>query len=225
MTWLSFFESPFWVALNTISTIWWIINVIVATTAAVFSFARGLPTFLAILAGPCVFLAMTASTYCGLKAYDRFFIKKPCLVPVEYPFTVYKGIGDGLPVIAVSFRNDGMVSATNVMANIEYSRNKSEFVVAYGLWTNRPFPTLIERGGTKSVIVAVKDGNKFFAVSDMTPATYGMDSRAIQSGELTGGDWNITVILSADDFRHAYHFVLSIAEDGRVRMWRIKSSH
>lgn len=114
----------------------------------------------------------------------------------------------GRSCFIISFRNDGWADATNVIAHIGYCNElgTQKFLVDYGGWIE---PSMnIPRGHTKNLIIAVTEDEKNFAVSDTGPATNYIQSKLVQVGEITPGDWMIQVTLSADNFRREYLFDL-----------------
>jgi len=144
----------------------------------------------------------------------------PNLVPVNFSADFIHNLGSGSPVFVISFLNDVITSsaaAEQVKASIKYSRDEEKMFVEYGVWTDRMFPEiLIGRGDTKNLIVALKDGDDYFAVSDMAPATWGTDSRVQSRGKLTCGDWKLSVILTAERFRKEYRFIFTVTDDGKA---------
>lgn len=142
----------------------------------------------------------------------------PDIKAVTYKAAFAKGIGTGKSCFIVSFRNDGWADATNVIAHIGYSCKSSgqKFLVDYGGWIE-PMPIMnIPRGHTKNLIIAVTENGKNFAVTDISPATNYTDFRLVEVGEITPGDWEMLVTLSADNFRRDYVFDLTVVPDASV---------
>ena len=118
----------------------------------------------------------------------------------------------------VAFRNDGWSGAMNVISHITYVGNGRTLVVDYGCWVEHELVLNVPRGHTRNLIVALTDNDgKNFSVSDIGPATNYTQSRIVSIGELTPGDWNMTVTLSADNFRRNYVFDFRVERDSSIQ--------
>jgi hypothetical protein len=76
--------------------------------------------------------------------------------------------------------------------------------------------THIRRGHTKNLIFALRDEGKTFAVTDMAPATNYTEFRLDRVGEITAGEWKVTVNLTAESYKCDYRFILTAETDGGV---------
>lgn len=118
----------------------------------------------------------------------------------------------------LTFRNDGFANATNVIAHITYVGNGRNIVVDYGCWVEHELILNIFRGHTKHLVVALTDTDgKNFAVNDIGPATNYTQAQMVSVGELTPGDWKMTVTLSADNFRENFVFDFRVVHDGSIQ--------
>jgi hypothetical protein len=126
-------------------------------------------------------------------------------------------IGSGKKCFVLSFRNDGAVDATNVIAHIAYTRSpRHSMVVDYGAWIEHEPIINIFRGYTKRLIFAVLEDGKNFAVTDTGPSSNYTDPRVESVGEIVPAKWQMVVTLSADDFRKNYVFNVIVSDGGNL---------
>jgi hypothetical protein len=139
-------------------------------------------------------------------------------------------LGAGKNCFVISFRNDGMADATRVMANIGYAGGRGQrMLVDYGAWIEHRPAIDIHRGHTKNLIFAVTDDGKNFAATDIAPATNYTEFCLETVGEITPGEWQMIITLTADRYRSEYAFILTVGSDGsmlarpypRRRLYRI----
>ena len=141
----------------------------------------------------------------------------PDIKAVTYKAAFAQGIGEGKSCFIMSFRNDGWADATNVIAHIGYiSSSGYKMLVDYGGWIEHMPVMNIARGHTRSLIIAVTDAGKNFAVTDIGPATNYTQFRLMEVGEIATGEWKIIVTLSADKFRRDYAFDLTVGQNGSL---------
>lgn len=125
--------------------------------------------------------------------------------------------GTGRSCFVLAIRNDGLADASNVIAHIGFiGASGQRFLVDYASWLEHEPILNIPRGHTKNVILAVSEGNKNFAVTDLGPPTNYTVARLEEVGEVTSGNWNMILTLSADNFRREYSFDLEVTLDGSL---------
>jgi hypothetical protein len=163
----------------------------------------------------------------------------PDIKAVNFKAMFAHGLGEGKSCFVISFRNDGLRDATNVMAHIGYAAGSGQrMLVDYGRWIEheypvpdhlvekidwermggmQPQPTInIRRGHTKNLIVGVTDDGKNFAVTDMAPATNYTEFCLQTVGEITPGEWKMIITLNADNYRSEYTFIVSVGSNGTM---------
>jgi hypothetical protein len=139
----------------------------------------------------------------------------PDIKALTYKAAFARGIGAGKSCFIMSFRNDGLGDATNVIAHIGYGGGSGQkLLVDYGGWIEHQPIMDIGRGHTKNLIIGITDDGKNFAVTDIAPATNYTQFRLVEVGEITPGEWKMMVTLSADNFRRDYIFDLTVGHEG-----------
>jgi len=92
--------------------------------------------------------------------------------------------------------------------------------VDYGAWMESGTITDIEGGQKKNLVVALTDDGRNFAVN-WTGLT---DPRLVPVGELTPGQWMMTVTITAENYEKIFTFLLTIEQNGTIDCDPVKRS-
>jgi hypothetical protein len=118
-----------------------------------------------------------------------------------------------------------IATARNVVASIGYKRKDGHVVwVDYGAWMERGTITNIEMGQTKSLVVALTDNGKNFAVNWTGPRTKFIDPDLVPIGELTRGRWMMVVTINAENYERIFRFLLTIKRSGVINCTPVQKS-
>jgi hypothetical protein len=118
-----------------------------------------------------------------------------------------------------------VATAKNVVASIGYKRKDGHVVwVDYGAWMERGTITSIETGQTKSLVVALSDDGKNYAVNWTGPQTKFIDPDLVPIGELTPGRWTMVVTINAENYERIFSFLLTIKRSGAIKCTPVQKS-
>lgn len=118
-----------------------------------------------------------------------------------------------------------LATARTVVAHIGYKRRDGHgMCVDYGAWMERGTITDIEGGQTKSLVVALTEDGKNFAVNWTGPRTNFIDPKLVPVGELTPGQWMMTVTITAENYQKIFTFLLTIERNGAIDCDPVKRS-